>query len=98
MKLSEFKAGSTPQEAEEELLYPRSEMADPPITIEEAREARKHSDYETTCRRHKGHITHSPLPSDTDGRVYWCPEGREYWRLSKKTGAMYKPLKYGWNP
>ena len=96
MKLSEFKAVSAPQEAEEPLLYKRSEIADPPITIEEARASHSYGDYETTCLWHKGHISHSPLPSDIDGRVYVCPIGRQYWRYSKQGGGFLKlpPLRY----
>jgi hypothetical protein len=90
MKLSEFKAVSTPQDAEEEALpYPKSDMADPPITRAEALAAE-----EATCCLHNGRIKTDPLPSDTDGRVYFCPIGRQYWRYKKGGLHNLPPLKY----
>jgi hypothetical protein len=91
MKLSEFKAVSAPQEAEDALPYRRSEIADPPITTDEARAADI-----AVCRMHKGLIAESPTPSDTEGRVYFCPIGKTYWRYSKRANQMYAPLRYRW--
>ena len=94
MKLSEFKAVSEPQEAEDALPYPRSDSADPPISIDEARAADA-----STCCWHNGRIKTDPTSSDVEGRVYFCPIGREYWRLSKHEGGLkLAPLRYGGQP
>ena len=91
MKFSDLKARSESLE-EEPLPYPRSSLADPMITFAEARAAEI-----SICCRHNGRVKTDRLPTDTEGRVFWCPIGREYWRLSKGEGGFrLAPLKYGW--
>jgi len=92
MKPSELKDGTAPEGGSQKwvLPYPASSNADPPITHEEARTA-EHA----ICRFHNGLIAREPTPTDTEGRVYWCAIGGQYWRYSKKGSAMYKPLDYG---
>jgi hypothetical protein len=90
MKLSEFKAVSSPRDAADALPYPRSEEADPPITADEARAADT-----AICGWHNGRIKTDPIPSDVEGRVYFCPIGRQYWRYSKQgPGLKLPPLRY----
>ena len=93
MKLSEFKAVSVPQEAENPLPYWCSELADPQITADEALAAK---DNHATCPWHNGRIKTDPTPSDVDGRVFWCPRGKMYWRYSKHGCGYLKlpPLRY----
>jgi hypothetical protein len=86
MKPSDLLNG--PQEAAWELPYPRSE-ADPPISAAEARAADT-----AVCRWHNGLITHSRTATDTYGRVYFCPVGRSYWRLTEREAGMYGELPY----
>jgi hypothetical protein len=90
MKLSELTGGgSMREECDWTLPYPRSDLAEPPITIEEARAAET-----ANCRRHRGLIATSPLPSDVHGRVYFCGSGRQYWRHDSHSGGMYAPLRF----
>ena len=90
MKLSELNAGSPPSESAEECLqYPRSELADPPITAAEARAVDLGRDT-TLCRWHKGQFTRL----NVDGKVYFCPLGRQYWRYTKQPSGFMKPLPY----
>jgi len=90
MKFSELaRAVPLDREAEWTLPYPRSELAEPPITLEEARTAE-----EANCRRHGGLIATSPLPSDVHGRVYFCGAGRMYWRYDSHESGMYAPLRF----
>lgn len=87
MKLSDLKKiPSAPLEWA--LPHIRSNLADPPITEAEARNA-EHA----VCRHHGGLITWQHTPSE-DGRVFYCPQGASYWRFSKKRDGMYAPLKY----
>lgn len=88
MKLSELK--STPRE-DWNLPYPRSERADPPISLEEARSAAT-----TNCPRHRGLIAQERTQADTEGRVYFCGVGRQYWRYASKSGGKLAPLNYRW--
>jgi hypothetical protein len=88
MKPSELRGDVGPRD-EWKLPYPRSELADPPITAEEARKADT-----AICRWHNGSITHSPTTQDTYGRAYFCPIGRCYWRYSKQDAGMYGALPY----
>jgi hypothetical protein len=69
-----------------DLPYPRSSLAEPPIATDEARAADI-----AICRYHKGLITQT---GDQDGRVFFCPIGREYWRYTKQVSGMFKPLNY----
>ena len=70
------------------LPYPRGELADPPITEDEA-----HAADTTICRRHRL-IDDSSTLSEVEGRVYICGVGREYFRHSKRDEKMYAPLRY----
>jgi hypothetical protein len=88
MKPSELAAG--PGEVSESTLpYPRSDLADPPITEEEARTAK-----DSNCPRHGGLILASPLPEDRDGTVFFCGVGRQYWRYTKQASGFMRPLAY----
>ncbi len=92
MKASEWKATNTPgEESDQEVLpYPTfSALADPPITAEEARAVDLSGDT-TVCRWHRGLHTHL----NTDGKVYFCPIGRMYWRYAKQPSDFLKPLRY----
>lgn len=88
MKLSDLIASGRPREGPEESLpYPRSELADPPITIAEARAVDLGRDT-TFCRWHKGEFTHL----NAEGAVYFCPAGRQYWRYTKQLSDFLRPL------
>ena len=89
MKLSEFKGGILPREEsnDDNLSYPRSDLAEPPITEDEARVAG-----ESICKYHKGLILQT---GDVNGRVFFCPLGRMFWRFTTQQGGMYQPLRYG---
>jgi hypothetical protein len=92
MKLSEFLAPeSAPETFEDRLPYPCSELAEPAITLDEARAADT-----AICRWHNGRIKTEPTQSDVEGGVYFCPIGRQYWRYSKQGGGFLKlpPLQY----
>lgn len=86
MKPSEWKQTKGPAEPVEPLPYPRSDIADPPIAEAEARAAQ-----DSICRHHKGLICQT---GDVEGTVFFCPIGREYWRYTKQTSGMFKPLIY----
>jgi hypothetical protein len=90
MKLSELNAGNGPSE-DESLPYPRSGLADPPITIAEARAVDLGRDT-TVCRWHKGEFTHLCI----DGKVYFCALGGRFWRYTNAGAGMYAPLNYRW--
>jgi hypothetical protein len=69
--------------------YGASELAEPLITPDEVK------DVETAvCRMHKGHITHGLAAGDYYGKVFWCPIGRLYWRLSEHVSGMTAPLRF----
>jgi len=78
-------------ESEKLLPYPLSAMADPPISAVEAR-----APDTAICRWHNGLIANSPTTNDVEGRVYFCPMGRQYWRYGKQQGGMLPlpPLRY----
>lgn len=64
-----------------------STLARPPITQEEAERA-DHS----ICPYHGGRPGAGWF---RDGRVFFCPIGRQYWRYSSNSGnGMYSPLAY----
>lgn len=88
MKLSELKNAPTATD-EWTLPHPRSDLADPPVTLEEARTAGT-----AVCRAHRGTIAHFPGANDTEGKVFFCPVGGIYWRYSKQQAGMYAPLEY----
>lgn len=69
------------------LPHPSSSLADPPISVAEAQAAET-----ATCRWHHGHISHTRVTSDAWGKVYFCPIGRQYWRLNEWLGDFLKPL------
>jgi hypothetical protein len=87
MKPSDIKAGLA--EAELELPYARSNRADPAITHAEALAAPP-----TNCRWHNGLIKTEPTQDDTDGKVFFCPIGKMYWRYTKSSEGFFKPLRY----
>jgi hypothetical protein len=88
MKPSDRKPGTAPRDdSAESLPYPRSDIADPPITVDEAWIAET-----STCRWHNGRIKTDPLETDVDGKVFFCPIGRQYWRYTKKDNAFFRPL------
>jgi hypothetical protein len=92
MKLSEFLAVSTPETlVEDRLPFPCSKLADPAITMDEARAADT-----AICQWHKGRIKTEPTQDDVEGRVYFCPIGRQYWRYSKERSGFLKlpPLRW----
>lgn len=74
------------KEALSDLPHPRSSIAEPPISADEARAADT-----AICRYHKGLITQV---GDRDGAVFFCPMGQEYWRYTKHVNGMFKPLNY----
>jgi hypothetical protein len=71
------------------ISYPRSSLAEPPITSEEAGSVDLTIDT-SVCRWHKGQLTHL----NADGKVYFCPIGQQYWRYSNQSRDMYAPLNY----
>lgn len=100
MKLSELKSFEPPRQASGDVaeMPPCSELADPPILLDEIYAARGRGDHETVCRRHKGLIATSPTATDTEGRVFYCPIGRMWWRYTKQMSGMYAPLNYRSRP
>ncbi|MGH3426304.1 MAG: hypothetical protein ACRD3Q_15855 [Terriglobales bacterium] len=71
------------------LEHAPSALADPPISAEEA-----HAADHATCRWHHGHITHTRVTGDAWGKVYFCPIGRQYWRLSQELNDFLRPLQF----
>ena len=98
MKLSELGAYMAPPQSQSDVaeMPPCSQFADPPILLEEINAARGLGDQETVCRWHKGLIATSPTAMDTEGRVFYCPVGRMWWRYTKKISGMHSPLSYRW--
>jgi hypothetical protein len=68
--------------------YPRSTLAEPPITDAEA-EAVDLARDTTLCRLHRGQFGHL----NVDGRVYFCPVGRMFWRYTKRPSEFLRPTK-----
>lgn len=64
-----------------------SDLARPPIQQVEV----EHCDT-AICPHHKGLIRET---GDTEGTVFYCPIGRQWWRYSKQLSAFTAPLKYG---
>lgn len=85
MKFSNLARPPAADESEEPLPYSCSKLAEPAITIAEARAAE-----ETICRVHNGWFTHL----NTDGKVYLCAVGRMYFRHAKRPSEGLKPLRY----
>jgi hypothetical protein len=67
--------------------YPRSPLAEPPITSEEAGSVDLATNT-TVCRWHGGQLT----SLNAEGKVYFCPIGRQYWRFSKQLCDFFRPL------
>ena len=64
-----------------------SNLARPPIQPHETDKAET-----AICCHHSGLIR---LTGDKDGRVFYCPVGKEFWRYSlKQQPGMYSPLPY----
>jgi hypothetical protein len=87
VKLSELLRAPVSEELEDPLPYPRSELAEPAITIAEARAVDLARDT-TVCRWHRGQHTHL----NVDGKVYFCPIGQMYWRYTRQPSGFLKPL------
>ena len=68
------------------LKYPAS-FADPPITPDECDEAAL-----AVCRQHNGRIREQRAVGDYDGKVFFCPIGKSWWRLTRKMSGMSAPL------
>lgn len=66
-----------------------SELAEPLITPDEAKRAET-----AVCRVHKGRIGDQLADGDFYGRVYFCPIGSMYWRLTKHLSGLQAPLKF----
>jgi hypothetical protein len=64
----------------------RSSLADPPISDEEARNARV-----ALCPRHGGIVGQR---GEHFGDVFWCPTGEECFRYTKKRLYGLRPLNY----
>ncbi len=64
-----------------------SELARPPVTAAEAERA-DHA----ICRIHGGHVTE---PWAHEGRVFYCPLGREFWRYTRTPrDGFHAPIHY----
>lgn len=64
-----------------------SSLARPPIQPDEAEHA-QHS----ICPFHNGLVRET---GDVEGKVMYCPVGKEFWRYTAKpVNAMYSPLPY----
>jgi hypothetical protein len=85
------RCGSSSCRRRHERNYPASALADPPITLAEGLAVDLAQDT-TLCRLHRGQHTQLNI----DGRVYFCPVGRMFWRYSKRPSEFLKPLNYGW--
>ena len=85
MKASEWRATRAPSEESDEgaLPYPCSELADPPITTDEARAVDLGRDT-TVCRWHRGQHTHL----NVDGKVYFCAIGDQLFRHTKQPSGF----------
>ena len=69
--------------------YGASELAEPLITPDEARDAET-----AVCRVHKGKIADGLAFGDYYGRAYFCPVGNMYWRLTSQVSGMMAPLRF----
>ena len=89
MKLSELEAELPGEGTKWTLPYPASSLADPPITLAEALAVDLGRDT-TLCRLHRGQLTHL----NEDGKVYFCPIGRRFWRYTKQPNEFLRALQY----
>jgi hypothetical protein len=65
----------------------KSPDARPPVQASEIESAP-----DATCPYHKGLIS---VYGDTEGKVFWCPIGRQYWRYRKNsTDGFRAHLRY----
>jgi hypothetical protein len=69
--------------------YPRSTLADPPITDAEAEAVDLGRDT-TLCRLHGGQFTHL----NVDSGMYFCAKGGMLFRYTKRPSEFLKPLHY----
>jgi hypothetical protein len=69
--------------------YPRSTLADPPITDAEAEAVDLGRDT-TLCRLHGGQLVHL----NVDGKVYYCAKGCMYFRYTRQPSELLRPLHY----
>jgi hypothetical protein len=70
-------------------MYGASELAEPLVTPDEVKNVET-----AVCRVHKGHIANGLAANDYYGRVYYCPIGSMYWRLTQRIAGMNAPLKF----
>lgn len=64
-----------------------SRDAQPPIQPQECESAD-----DAICPHHKGLVRET---GDVEGRVFWCPIGRQYWRYRKpRVGSFTSRLNY----
>ena len=70
------------------LEYPAADT-DPPILPEECEEGNV-----AICRYHGGKVRDGLASGDYFGRVYLCPIGGMYWRLTKPKLGMNTPLRW----
>lgn len=63
-----------------------SNLAKPPIQPHEVQAATT-----AICVNHEGLIRRT---GDTEGKVFFCPIGKEFWRYSKTTTGMNSRLPY----
>jgi len=90
MKLSDLVTGTAQaEESRWTLPFPASSLAEPPINPAEAMAVDLGCDT-TLCLRHPREYTYL----NTDGKVYFCPVGRMYWRYSKQPSEFLRPLRY----
>jgi hypothetical protein len=69
--------------------YEASELAEPLVTPEETKGVET-----AVCRVHKGRIADQLAAGDYYGRVYFCPIGRMYWRLTQHLSGLQAPMKF----
>ena len=84
MRPSELKGGITPPAPK--LKFPVDDMADPPISTEEALRANG-----ALCPRHGGMIGQR---REKSGMVFLCTDCGQYWRFRKGERAAWRPVRY----
>lgn len=68
-----------------------SDAARPPVTPEEAEEVERKMRH-SICRIHDGLVSQT---GDVEGRVFFCPIGKQFWRYTaKQVSGLYAPLHY----
>jgi hypothetical protein len=86
MKLSDLMTDSGAAE-QAKLPHAASSLADPPVTMDEARAAET-----AICRWHGSQYGHL----NVEGRVYLCPIGGQLWRHNGSQSGMHAPLRFKW--